>query len=99
MSESRSHKTAANRIADKYNTEYNNGEGVDIVTPGKAIEVETPKSVQDGIQQLQGHKKPAYIAGTNQDAVDKALELTQGTTIGVMNNQGNIMKSSSRKKS
>jgi len=29
MAESRSHKTTANRIAKKMNTEYNNGKGVD----------------------------------------------------------------------
>ncbi len=69
-----------------------------IVTNSKAIEVETPKTVKSGLQQLQGHKKPSYIAGTNQAAVDKALELTKNTTVGVMDNQGNIVKSSSRKK-
>ena len=30
MTENRSHKTTANRIAKKFNTEYNSGEGVDI---------------------------------------------------------------------
>lgn len=30
MSESKSHKTTANRIAKKYNTDYNNGKGVDV---------------------------------------------------------------------
>jgi len=99
MSESRSHKTTSNRIAKKNNAEYNNRKGVDIVTPSRAIEVETANTVKSGIGQLQGHKKPSYIAGTNQQAVDKALKVTQGTTIGVMDNQGNIIKSSSRKHS
>ena len=98
MSESKSHKTTANRIANKYNTEYNSGKGVDIVTPSRAIEIETSETVKDGIRQLQGHIKPSYIAGTNQETVEKALELTKGTSIGVMDNQGNIIKSSSRKK-
>jgi len=98
MAESKSHKTTANRIAKKYNTEYNSGEGIDINTPGKAIEVETPDTVKDALQQLQGHRKPSYIAGTNQKAVEKALELTKGITIGVMDNMGNIIKSSSRKR-
>lgn len=38
------------------------------------------------------------IAGTNQVAVNNALEATKGTTIGVMNNKGNIIKKSTRKK-
>jgi len=98
MAESKSHKDTSNRIARKYNAEYNSKKGVDIVTPARAIEVETENTVKSGIKQLQGHKKPSYIAGTNQAAVDKAVKDTKGTTIGVMDKDGNIVKSSSRKK-
>jgi len=98
MTESRSHKTAANRIAKNLNAQYNDADGVDIVTKNIAIEVETDSTVKSGIRQLQGHKKPSYIAGANQTAVKKALDATEGTTIGVMNNQGKIVKKSSRKK-
>ena len=98
MSEDRSHKTAANRIAKKLNTQYNDAEGVDIVTNNIAVEVETESTVKSGIRQLQGHKKPSYIAGANKTTVKKALEATEGTTIGVMDNQGNIIKKSSRRK-
>lgn len=96
MTESRSHKTTANRIANKYGTEYQGHDGVDVVTSRIAVEVETPETVADGVRQLQGHRKPAYIAGTNQDAVEKALERTKGTTIGVMDSRGRIVKRSSR---
>jgi hypothetical protein len=48
--------------------------------------------------QLQGYRKPDYIAGTNKEAVEKALEVARGTTVGVMDSQGNIIKRSSRKK-
>ena len=98
MSESQSHKTAANRIARKFNVDYNNYEGVDIKSNRATVEVETPDTVNDGLRQLQGHRGPVYIAGTNQEAVNKAIDATEGTTIGVMDNQGNIVKSSSRKK-
>jgi hypothetical protein len=98
MSEGKSHKTAANRIAKKLGAEYNNGEGVDIKSKRATVEVETPESVGDALGQLQGHRGPAYIAGTNKEAVAKAIEKTQGTTVGVMDNQGNIVKPSSRKK-
>jgi hypothetical protein len=39
----------------------------------------------------------SYIAGSNKvAAVGKTLEKKQGTTIGVMDNQGNILKNSTR---
>jgi len=98
MAESRSHKTTANRIAKKFRTDYNNGEGVDIKSKRATVEVETPETVSEAPGQLRGHRGPAYIAGTNQAAVEKALEVTKGTTIGVMDNQGRIVKRSKRKK-
>ena len=98
MSESRSHKTAARRIARKLHTDYNDGKGVDIKSSQVAVEVETPETVYDAPSQLRGHQGPVYIAGTNKEATDKALEVTEGTTIGVMDNQGNILKRSKRRK-
>ena len=95
--ESRSHKTTANRIAKRHRTEYNEGPGADVKADHIAVEVETPETVADAPRQLQGHRKPSYIAGTNQEAVEKALEVTDGTTIGVMDNKGNIVKPSSRR--
>ena len=97
MTESRSHRTAANRIAKKFNTDYNDGKGVDIKSKRATIEVETLDTVSEAPGQLRGHRGPAYIAGTNQATVQRALEVTQGTTIGVMDNQGNIVKKSTRK--
>ena len=98
MTESRSHKSTANRIAKKLKGDYNTGAGADINVPKMAVEVETPDTVADGLRQLQGHRKPVYIAGTNQGAVKAALEATEGTTIGVMDNQGKVVKRSTRKK-
>jgi len=97
MPESKSHNTTANRIARKYKTEYNQEAGADIVTSKIVVEVEPPETVSEALAQLRGYRKPVYIAGTNQEAVDKALEITKGTSVGVMNNQGNIVKRSSRK--
>ena len=98
MSESKSHKTTANRIAKKYNTDYNDSKGVDVKSPRATIEIETIDTVNDALGQLRGHKGPAYIAGTNAEAVQKAIEVTKDTTIGVMDNQGNIVQRSTRKK-
>lgn len=98
MAENRSHKTTANRIADKLGTEYNAGKGVDIKSNRATVEVETADTVSDAPGQLRGHRGPVYIAGTNKEAVQKAIEKTKGTTVGVMDNQGNIVKRSTRKK-
>ena len=63
MSESRSHKTTANRLATLYNTEYNRGPGADIKAEGITIEVETPETVADAGRQLSGHRGPVIYRG------------------------------------
>jgi len=98
MAENRAHKTTANRIAKKLNAEYNEGKGADIISNSGVIEVETLDTVGDAPRQLQGYRRPVYIAGTNKEAVERALEVTKNTTIGVMDNQGNIIRRSPRKK-
>ena len=98
MAESRSHKIAANRIARKYGAEYNQGEGPDIKSSRATVEVETPDTVAGAASQLRGYRGPVYIAGSNQEAVEKALDVTGGTTIGVMDNEGNVVKRSTRKR-
>lgn len=98
MTESRSHKMAANRIAKKYKTDYNAGPGPDIKSPKAVVEIETEETIQDAGRQLSGYRGPVYVAGTNQAAVDAAVEKYKDTTIGVMNNQGKIVKRSTRKK-
>ena len=97
MSESRSHKVTANRIAEKFDTEYNDGQGADIKTDWITVEVETPETVADASRQLQGHRGPVFVAGTNKEATDAALEKYSDSTIGVMDNHGNILKDSTRK--
>ena len=95
MAESRSHKTTSKRIAKKMKTEYNDGKGVDIKSTNATIEVETPETVTDAPGQLRGHRGPVYIAGTNKEAVNKAMETAEGTTIGVMDRP---IKPSTRKR-
>lgn len=56
----------------------------------------TPQTVEDGLTQLRGYRGPVYIAGSNQEAVERVLEATERTTVGVMNRRGEILKSSSR---
>jgi hypothetical protein len=91
------HDDTAIRIAKQKGGDYNRGQGPDIKTPRQAIEVETEKTVKDGFRQLRGFRKPVYIAGADAAATEKALEATKGTTVGVMDPQGKIVKRSTRK--
>lgn len=90
------HDQTATRIARGEGVSYNQGQGPDVNTGRRAIEVETADTVRDGLRQLQGFRKPVYIAGADADATEAALQVTDGTTVGVMNPQGRIVKSSSR---
>lgn len=92
------HDRAANRIAKSNSAEYNKGQGPDVNTPQRAIEVETRNTVSDGLRQLRGFTKPVYIAGADQAATAAALTATEGTTVGVMNPQGKVVKRSTRKR-
>ena len=92
------HDRAANRIAKTEGTEYNKGQGPDVQTSTRAIEVETKDTARDGLRQLQGFKKPVYIAGADKQATEAAIKATEGTTVGVMNSQGKIIKRSARKR-
>ena len=88
----------AKDIAKKVGGKYNPRKGVDIVTKKSAIEVETDSTISDAKRQLQGQRKPSYIAVTNKPAVAKAVEATKGTTIGVMGPDGRVVKRSTRKR-
>ena len=92
------HDTTAELIAAKLGVQYNKGQGADIKARDRVVEVETAATVSDGPRQLRGHRKPAYIAGADPKATRKALEAVQGTTIGVMDQTGKIIKRSTRKK-
>lgn len=78
--------------------EYNRGQGPDVIAPREVIEVEMANTVRDGLRQLRGFQKPVYIAGADEKATEAALDATKGTTVGVVDPQGNIVKPSTRKK-
>ncbi len=95
--ETRSHKIVGNRLAKKFKTQYNCGHGADIKTQSIAIVVVAPHAFAHAPRLLQGHRKPVFMAATNKAAIKKALAFTQGTSIGVMDNHGKIIKPSTRK--
>lgn len=86
------HDKTAKRLAKKIGTGYNRGQGPDINAENCATEVETANTAKDGLRQPQSFRKPVFIAGTDAKATEAALKKTQGTTVGVMDSQGNIKK-------
>lgn len=86
------HDQIANRIAKKEGTAYNKGQGPDVQTPKRIIEVAAHESdLNDSMRQLQGFDKPRYLA-TSSDLLKKAQEITKGTKVGVMGPTGRIAK-------
>ncbi len=95
MSQSK-HDKVAEKIAKARGTKYEPTEGPDVNTPKYAVEVEINKNkLSEGIKQLQGFKKPVYL-GVPNDILNEALDRTEGTTVGVMNEKGKILKRSTR---
>ena len=92
------HDKTAQQIAKNKGVSYNKRQGPDIKTSRQTIEVETPKTIGDAGHQLQGHRGPVYVAVTDDKAVPKALERYDGTTIGVMDSSGKVVKPATRKR-
>lgn len=92
------HDQTAGRLARREGVDYNQGQGADIIGSRRVIEVETVATAGDGLRQLQGYRRPVYIAGADADATEAALKAAEGTTVGVMNSQGKIVKSSTRRR-
>ena len=92
------HDRTAQRIARRERTEYNSGPGADILTGRRAIAVEGPRTVRNGLRQLQGYRRPVYIAGADPAATRKALEITEGTSVGVMTSGGKVIRRSTRQR-
>ena len=92
------HDNTANQIARQKGVKYNRGQGPDVLAPRRVSEGETENTVRDGVRQLRGFRKPVYIAGADAAATKKALEVTAGTTVGVMTSDGEVVKRSTRRR-
>jgi len=92
------HDQIAEKLAKKFGVEYQKQKGVDIVTKDRVMEVETKKNgIAQGIGQVKRSPKARYLA-VNQVNIKNALQATQGTGIGVMQSNGEIVKRAGRKK-
>ncbi len=92
------HDEIAEKLAKKFKTEYKSAKGIDLVLSNKVIEVETKKAgIDQGIKQVAKSSKPRYLA-VNKINIQNAIKATLNTGIGVMNENGKIMKKASRTK-
>ncbi len=92
------HDEIAEKLAEKFHTEYKSNKGIDLVTKNRVVEIETKKAgIYQGIKQVEKSSKARYLA-VNKINIDNALEATQGTGIGVMGKTGKIIKKAGRKK-
>ncbi len=98
MPENRSKKITVNRIASKFKADYIPGPGPDIKCSRAIIVVETEETLSEATRKLSGYRVPVYVAVTTKTALYAAIEKYAHTTIGVMDNQGNIVNKSTRKK-
>lgn len=92
------HDKTAERIARKEGVAYNRGQGPDVIGNKRAVEVESKGTVDEGFRQLQGYRKPVYIAGADAEATKAARRAAKGTTVGVMDQHGQVVKRSTRKR-
>jgi len=90
------HDQIANKLANKFGSEYKSDKGIDLILPDRVIEVETKKAgIPQGIRQVEKSDKARYLA-VNKININNALSATQGTGIGVMNETGKIVKRAGR---
>ena len=92
--DNKAHTATANRIAQRYGTTYNRGDGPDIQSGDLTIEVETTATLTAAIRGMQQLDGARFVAVTNQEGVVEAVKRARGTGIGVMDPQGEIVHQS-----
>jgi hypothetical protein len=90
----KAHTATANRIARRYGATVNGDGNPDILAPSVAIEVETSATLRGAIRRLKNAAGPAFVAVTNKEAISDALRFAHGTTVGVMDPHGEIIRQS-----
>lgn len=90
------HDQVAEKLANRFHTEYMPNKGIDIVTSKRVIEIEVKKAGLDqGLNQIIRSSKPRYLAVSKQ--LEKlALDKTRNTGVGVTSETGRIVKRASR---
>lgn len=87
----KAHTATLNRICRKLGVKPALDGKYDIVTAEIIVEVETSATVADAVERLKDQTLPAYIAVTNKEGIQMAKSLIEGTKLGLMDPQGNIV--------
>ena len=90
----KAHTATLRRIAKRYGGKIGTDDRADIVAGDILIEVETAATLSAGIARLMSQSCRRYVAVTNRESLDDAFRQTEGTGIGVMDPQGNIVRES-----
>ena len=91
----KAHTATLNRICRRYGLSANqDGEPFDIQTGELVIEVETSASVPEAVTRLTSLPAPVYIAVTNKEGIGFAREQVEGTSIGLLDPKGDVIRPS-----
>ena len=92
----KSHDRAARLIANRYGGKYDPTRSPDVRSPQRNIEVKsTTSEIPTGLGQLRWSRKPTYIALPAAEHPG-ALQKLEGTGVGLMNHNGDIVKKARR---
>ena len=87
----KAHTATLNRICQKLGYNPNPDAEFDIQTAEFIIEVETSATIASAVERLKSQQLPCYIAVTNKEGIHLAHSLVEGTAIGIMDPQGNVV--------
>jgi hypothetical protein len=91
-SANKAHAAVVRRIVERYGPCLAGCNGFDVVCGDLIVEVETSATLRAGIEKLQAAEGRRFVAVTNREAIEDALELTAETDIGVMSPWGDILR-------
>jgi hypothetical protein len=86
----KAHAATVRRLSERYG--LSSGRSFDLMGADLIIEVETAATVADGVRKLLQAGGRRFVAMTNQESVEDALQIAGTTDIGVMSPRGDIVK-------
>lgn len=87
----KAHTATLNRICQRFGYKPSSSGPHDIAEDDVIIEVETSASIVEAVERLKTQVKPAYIAVTNKEGIRFAKQQVEGTEIGILDPQGNVI--------
>lgn len=93
----KAHTATLNRICRNLGVSPAASGEFDIITNDLIVEVETSATLVDAVERLKSQKLPCYVAVTNKEGIQLAKSTVEGTGVGVMDPQGNVLVESTVK--